>query len=172
MHNRNVGIEGYALEFVTKVGQPSRNLLLDPYEQFLSIAAVSNEVKDNKQGGVAMTGMGAMLLQGNRLVGSAKRMFLNDLRLAERDVSSRQAGGIMVAGGCPRPKRAYSCPFVQQHFLSRELALAPLGGRPFPTCPGKTIVNAATQQNAQSVPLDDEVEEEAADPVITAGIEQ
>lgn len=163
--NRNLGIEGYAVEFVTKPGAPSRNLLLDPYERFLSAAAVSNRLKNNGQGGMGMTGMGAMLLQKNTLIGPSKRLFLNDLRLAERDIGSRQASGVMVAGGCPHPKRPYSCPFIQQNYLSRELAAAPLSGRPFPSCPGNTIVNAATKQGSVFAPdqsRDDDIEDRAA----------
>ncbi|MDX3909067.1 MAG: right-handed parallel beta-helix repeat-containing protein [Sphingobium sp.] len=147
--NGNLGIEGYSIEFVTKPGAPERNLLLDPYERFLSAAAASNTLKNNKQGGMGMIGMGAMLLQDNTLIGSSKRMFLNDLKLAERDIGARQADGVMVGGGCPKPKRPYACPFVQQNFLSRELPLVPAAGRPFPSCSGRTIINAATRQGGQ-----------------------
>ena len=166
--NGNLGVEGYSVEFITKPGAPARNLLLDPYERFLSLAATSNRLKNNKQGAVGTTGTGAMLLQGNTLIGSSKRLFLNDLKLAERDIGSRQANGVMVGGGCPKPKRPYSCPFVQQNYLSQELAAAPLAGRPFPSCPGRTIVNAATQQRTQAFPLekmredDDEAVESAS----------
>lgn len=163
--NRNLGIEGYAVEFVTKPGAPSRNLLLDPYEQFLSAAAVSNRVKNNGQGALGMTGMGAMLLEDNTLIGSSKRLFLNDLKRAENGLGSRQADGVMVSGACPRPKRPYACPFVQQNYLSGELAAAPSVGRPFPSCPGNTIVNAATQQGAAGFAPDrareDDVEDSA-----------
>ncbi|AUW57644.1 hypothetical protein C1T17_05535 [Sphingobium sp. SCG-1] len=161
--NHNLGIEGYAVEFITKPGAPARNLLLDPYEQFLSTAAVSNKLKNNHQGGMGMLGMGAMLVQGNTMVGPAKRLFLNDLKLAERDLGARQAAGVMIASGCPRPKRPYSCPFVPQNYLSRELSAAPAFGKPFASCPGNTIVNAATQKGAQSLPLDKARDEEADD---------
>ena len=148
--NHKYGIGGYAVEFVVKPGAPTRNLVLDPYEKFISGSVVGNTVSRNASGGISMKGMGATAIRENQITGPAGRAYLGDLRVVEADVARDSLEGLIIGGSCPTPKMVYACPFAQRGYLSAELSSAAQAQPRFQTCPETTTVNHETVAQAQT----------------------
>jgi len=147
-NNHGHGVEGYTVEFVTAPGAKPRNLVLDPYETVLSASIVGNTVANNRSGSIRMSSLRAVALRDNRLVGNSARAYLGDLRIVEQDVARMQSSGLIVGGGCPSPRVAYSCPFVTSGFISNEVPAVPKAMHALASCPMKTVINEVTRKGA------------------------
>jgi hypothetical protein len=143
--NGGLGVEGYPVEFKSETGAPTRDLLTDPYERSLSVALIGNSIRSNKAGAISMASLGTIALRGNHLAGKSERLFLGDLQSVEQDVARAGPPGLIVAGGCPRPRNPYQCPFVEAGYLSAEVARVPGAMTTPATCPKPTIVNEVTK---------------------------
>lgn len=150
--NGKLGVNAFFVKFETKPGAPARNLEIDPYERFVTMAVVKNKVANNKDGAIGAQGVGATQLKSNVLIGNPKRAYIGDLRNVEFDIVRQGGSGILVGGSCPKPKITYVCTFANQGYLHSQLMAAASAKPLYRSCPTDTTVNLKTSRdsNAQS----------------------
>lgn len=138
-------------------GAPQRDLGLDPYSQYSSVAVIDNDIRENGPTALTSAGFGAIALRGNRIA-TGEKVYGGDLHPISGALWRMQGQGVVVRSSCTPPKLQQRCSLFSGSLIASAATPVPAQGAGA-TCAGVVDFDDESVETAES----DSQSEEGAD---------